>query len=244
MSAEIQKDHYRILGVGYDATSDEIEEAYHELARKLHPDVTGDDAESTARYMAVTEAYRVLSRRKEREEYDKFLGIDRNVAGKPAVKSPKIVRQAGASAQDMRLLDAKLRRAIRESAKLCRQGSFWEATRLLEMFLKTHSENPGLRKALASAAFGRKSYHEAVNHMKVACKIEYHDPENFVRLAEIYLEAGQLMLAERAVNEALAWNTDHEGAKNMLRRIHEKRDEEKPLLKKMISKISKGFGRK
>jgi hypothetical protein len=40
------KDYYKIMGVGRDATQDEIKRAYRKLARKYHPDVSKEaDAE-------------------------------------------------------------------------------------------------------------------------------------------------------------------------------------------------------
>ncbi|MBN2587945.1 MAG: DnaJ domain-containing protein [Candidatus Fermentibacteraceae bacterium] len=237
-------DYYQLLGVKYGATKEEIEDAYHELARRLHPDVTGEDPELTARYMSVNEAYQVLSRSVEREDYDRALGIEgvkegrEDGEGQEARPQPKAVKPPDIQAQDMRLLDARLRRAIRDASGMCDKGNFWEATRLLEKYLKTHPDNAQLRKALASAALGRKSYHEAVNHMRAACKVEYHDPENFIQLAEIYIEAGQLVLAEKALYEALGWNAEHEGALRMKKRIRDLKDAEKPPLQRIFSRIS------
>ena len=40
------QDHYAILGVGRNATSDEIKSAYRNLSKKFHPDVNKEpDAE-------------------------------------------------------------------------------------------------------------------------------------------------------------------------------------------------------
>lgn len=240
----MEGDFYRVLGVDYRASQDEIENVYHELARRLHPDITGDDPELTMRYMAVNEAYRILSKPEERAEYDRSIGIDPETGEGEAKPKPGQVRRADTPAHDMRLLDAKLRRDIREASRLCGKGNFWEATRLLEKYLKTHPDSPKLRKALASAALGRKRYHEAVNHMKVVCKVEYHEPDNFVELAAIYLEAGQIVLAEKALGEALGWNAKHEGALNMRRRIEERKDAEKPPVQRALSRLTKALRRR
>lgn len=235
----MEGDFYQVLGVDYRASQEEIEDAYHELARKLHPDITGDDPELTTKYMAVNEAYRILSKPAEREDYDRSIGIDPDAGDGEVKPKPQQVRKADTPAQDMRILDAKLRRDVREASRLCGKGNFWEATRLLEKYLKTHPDSPRLRKALASAAMGRKRYHEAVNHMKVVCRVEYHEPDNFVELAAIYLEAGQLVLAEKALREALGWNAKHEGALNMRRRIEERKDAEKPPIQRAFSRLTK-----
>lgn len=63
-------DHYRVLGLTYAADEQAIRTAYRALAKKYHPDVsTFPDAH--ARFVAITEAYEVLSDPVARERYDR-----------------------------------------------------------------------------------------------------------------------------------------------------------------------------
>lgn len=52
------RDYYEILGVPRDAGADEIRRAYRQLARRYHPDISGDD-QATA-FRGATGAYEVL----------------------------------------------------------------------------------------------------------------------------------------------------------------------------------------
>ena len=62
-------DHYEVLGVSRDASSDEIKKAYRRLARELHPDVN-TAADASDRFKLVTHAYDVLSDPRQRQQYD------------------------------------------------------------------------------------------------------------------------------------------------------------------------------
>ncbi|MBE0447862.1 MAG: molecular chaperone DnaJ [Actinobacteria bacterium] len=64
------KDYYAILGVGRNATSKEIKDAYRKLARKYHPDANKSDRETEEKFKEVSEAYDVLKDPKKRKEYD------------------------------------------------------------------------------------------------------------------------------------------------------------------------------
>jgi len=71
-------DHYEVLGVPRDASTEEIKKAYRRLARQLHPDVNPDPA-TQERFKEVTNAYEVLADARKREMYD--LGGDPLASG-------------------------------------------------------------------------------------------------------------------------------------------------------------------
>lgn len=69
MAGMNEKDYYAILGVDKDASAKEIQKAFQQKARKLHPDINKEpDAEE--RFKEVSEAYAVLSDEQKRVRYD------------------------------------------------------------------------------------------------------------------------------------------------------------------------------
>jgi curved DNA-binding protein len=59
-------DYYNTLGVGRDASPDEIKQAYRKLASVHHPDKGGD----TAKFQEIQQAYETLSDPNKRQDYD------------------------------------------------------------------------------------------------------------------------------------------------------------------------------
>jgi molecular chaperone DnaJ len=65
------RDYYQVLGVAPDAGAEEIKRAYRQLARRYHPDISGDDR--TAAFLEIARAYEVLADPGRRRTYDAAL---------------------------------------------------------------------------------------------------------------------------------------------------------------------------
>src|SRR5689334_20786762 len=66
----MQKDYYKILGVSVSATQPEIKKAYHELAKKYHPDRNTGESSSEDIFKEINEAYHILSDKVKKHSYD------------------------------------------------------------------------------------------------------------------------------------------------------------------------------
>ena len=67
------RDYYDVLGVSADAGAEEIKRAYRQLARRYHPDISGDDR--GVAFLEVARAYDVLSDPSRRRSYDSALPL-------------------------------------------------------------------------------------------------------------------------------------------------------------------------
>jgi molecular chaperone DnaJ len=81
----VKRDYYEVLGVGRQASAEELKRAFRKIAMDSHPDRNPDDAAAAARFKEASEAYAVLSDPSRRRSYDLFGHAATDFGGGPAV---------------------------------------------------------------------------------------------------------------------------------------------------------------
>ncbi len=78
-----KRDYYEVLGVGRNATDEEIKKAYRKLAVQYHPDKNPGDKVAEEKFKEASEAYSVLSDKEKKARYDQFgfAGVDGGAGG-------------------------------------------------------------------------------------------------------------------------------------------------------------------
>ncbi|KAK4438860.1 Chaperone protein DnaJ [Sesamum alatum] len=71
---DVADDYYAVLGLLPDATPEQIKKAYYSCMKACHPDLSGDDPETTNFCMFINEVYDVLSDPVQRMVYDEIHG--------------------------------------------------------------------------------------------------------------------------------------------------------------------------
>ncbi len=66
------KDYYQTLGVGRQASEEEIKKAFRKLARQHHPDVAKNKKQAEEKFKEINEAYEVLGDLAKRKRYDEL----------------------------------------------------------------------------------------------------------------------------------------------------------------------------
>jgi len=74
-------DYYKILGVGKNASDEEIKKAYRKLARQYHPDTNPGDKQAEERFKEISQAHDVLGDPDKRKQYDSGSGAFAGGAG-------------------------------------------------------------------------------------------------------------------------------------------------------------------
>jgi len=202
MSRDI--DHYELLGVARDASEVEIRERFRTLAREAHPDraPAAKKAEAEAKFQDLTEAVNVLTSRERRKAYDFDLATAAGMSEDADPVAQNYLGQGIAAYKDRRFAEAA--------------GNFQLAV----------GRNPKDVKAqhylgLASARAG--DVRAAVKAIESALVLEPHNGALLKDAGAIFRQAGLLLKAEKAYQEAIRWDPAAGEARRALEEIRVQR---------------------
>ena len=192
---ERANDHYEVLNVGRMSTTEEIKDAYHELARNYHPDrFHQNDPEVRARvesaFARIGQAYEALSDESLRPAYDERLeaGQETKTKAGPAhsglSKAESLFQKGKTSLQQGR--NAEALRFLSEAAVTEPRTARYRAA-----YGQALSEEPGNRRL-------------AESELKAAIALEPGNSAYRVILAELYQQNGLRRRAQSELERALA----------------------------------------
>ena len=217
------KTHYDVLNVGRAAELPEIKNAYHDLARRFHPDRFHQSdlrARIESAFARIGRAYETLSDEKSRKDYDKTVASKRGA--KPAVlakeqpaeapTNPKPSGGASRAETSFKLGTEALQRNQHEDAI----RYFAEAVTLEPRIARYRAyygsaltRNPNLRRT-------------AETELQAALKLEPNNAEFRMMLAELYQQIGLRKRAEHEAARALNADPTNKSARDLLSNLTRK----------------------
>ncbi|KMS94908.1 hypothetical protein BVRB_014210 isoform B [Beta vulgaris subsp. vulgaris] len=75
-----ERNYYELLGVSKNASRDEIRKAFHELAKRYHPDTNKNNPSAKRKFQEIRDAYETLGDSEKRARYDMSLHMDSGYA--------------------------------------------------------------------------------------------------------------------------------------------------------------------
>lgn len=178
----LQRNYYEVLGVGPDATAQEIKNKYRELARKFHPDLVKDKALGVKVFSQVNKAYHTLGDAERRKQYDEQqLGEkvrSRNGMGSGSMArppsnyaqqpAPQPVQQVQKAVTLSASQQAQLERSINLAEASIMEGQFEQARELCEAVLRIDGRNARALGVLGDAYTSLNRPESAIKVLKMA----------------------------------------------------------------------------
>ncbi len=218
---KIAKEHYEVLDVARLATSDEIKDAYHALARRFHPDrFHQSDPELRTRvesaFARIAQAYETLSDQALRADFDARRTTKPAATGgqksATAAKDPNGAKQSAPRADANRAetsfqhgLDALKRSRLDEAIHFLAEAAMLSPR---EARYRAHYGHALIRQS--------NTRRIAETELQAALALEPENASYRVMLAELYKQVGLRRRAEGELEHALAADPNNEAARSLL----------------------------
>ncbi|MBN1517486.1 DnaJ domain-containing protein [Candidatus Sumerlaeota bacterium] len=225
-----ERTYYQILKVSKDSPIREVKRAYHQLARKYHPDKassTEEQQQFEEEFALISEAYNVLKDDDRRKEYDAKLKKETDAmreatlsgektSAKPSTKS----FQRPITASDVGIEKSRVNIAQKAFVKGCQLYQIGEFHRAIEFFEAAIQNNPHEASYHAKLAMAlikaRRGFTKSVEACKRACELDAYSLEYKMNLGDIYAAAGSRSLAAKQYEEVLRWDSSNTSARQKL----------------------------
>ncbi|HSM14059.1 MAG TPA: tetratricopeptide repeat protein [Thermoanaerobaculia bacterium] len=226
-------DHYELLGVGPSATAESVQSEFESLARLVHPSNAarfgwgGRERALQMLFERAVRAYEALIDPLRRQEYNRRQGI---VAPGSSPSGEAREREAEAVARD------QFERALAYAAA----GDNHSAVQLLEQVART-DERVEYWSALARVQAKNPGWlQRSLESYRRALQLDPENPEVRFAMGDVFERMGELDRARAQFAAALRANPDHFEAVERIRRIEQRRKEESPRRRGLLSRL---FGR-
>ncbi len=214
--AELAATYYDLLGVGHQASADEVKNAYHSLARRFHPD-RFHQADAKLRnqiesaFARVAQAYDVLGDQSSRTTYDAQFAVPTSPSTSKAASSE------GAPASPQATTESRAESSFQKGVAATNQRQMQQAIRF---FAEAASIEP--RCARYRAEYGRalisdpKTRRLAEFELKAAIALDPDNTSYRVALAELYKALGLRRRAEGELQRALTVDPKNAAARTLM----------------------------
>jgi tetratricopeptide (TPR) repeat protein len=210
---------YEILSIKTDADINEIQVAYHDLAKQFHPDrFQSDNVPDSIRngveqvFAHINQAYMTLKDPDLRAGYDE----ERLKKGDKVVAAIKSKTSAGAEEEKM------IKALFRQGQKSLAQGDFEKAVKELQSCVHLRPENASYNYYLGLAESEIPGlYKSAEQNLLKAMATESVPVDIQIALVKLYLKVGLPRKASGLLDELLRWDPGNPEVNSLVEKINE-----------------------
>ncbi len=188
MSRDI--DYYALLGVSRDATETEIRDRFRALAREAHPDRAPAERrqQAEAKFQELAEAVNVLTNPERRKTYDFELSMTASSSG----TSPEA--------------DSVLQNYLSQGILAFKEKQYADAAGNFGMAVHRNPRDARAQHYLGLASARSGDVRTAVRAIEAAVALDSQNVRLLKDAGAIFRQAGLLVKAEKALQEAMRWD--------------------------------------